>query len=399
MTEDITTEPIKGVAVSGANQLPPVIMMIDGYGRGGSEINLFELASRLVARGHTVAAILSPREDLRWLHDGLSAAGVYVHPVPDGGGSVLGKGRRFLDFVQTVRCYPGCILHLHFVKFFGGALPVLAGRLAGAQAIVRTEHNPPLAEVTRSARLGVRLRDRWTDRILFSAGDQRAAHLNRLNRNPRKCVVVPLGIDLQKFSPAISADGVRAELGLEPTARIVGTIARFEGPRKGLLYFIDMAAEVARQCPDARFVLVGDGPYREVLEQRTRELGLEDRVVFAGLRQDVPRFLAAMGVFVMPSLIESGPYTVLEAMAMGRPVVSTPVGMVREVVRHRESGLIVPTEDSNSLACAVLEILNDAALADRLGRCGQEVIVKQYSLEAMVDNVTSVYRSVSARAW
>lgn len=380
--------------MSGARPLPPILMMIDGYGRGGAEVYLYELASRLAALGHTVAAIISTRDDLRWLRDDLKTAGVTVHQIPDGAG-LPGKGLRFLTFVQTVRQYPGCILHLHFIKFFGGTLPLLAGRLGGARAVVRTEHNPPLAAASRSARAGIALRDRWTDRIIFSAADQREAHLDQLGRDPRRCAVVPLGVDLGKFSPTVSGSGVREEFGLKPSSRLVGTVARFEGPRKGLLYFIEMAAEVARNFSDVRFMLVGDGPYRSVLEERLHDLGLDGYVIFTGARQDVPRLLAAMDVFVMPSLNESGPYTVLEAMAMGCPVVSTGVGMVRDVVEDHESGIVVPTADSAALARGVLEILQDAAFAERLGRRGQETIVDRYSLEAMVEGVTSIYRGVS----
>src|SRR5262249_19207856 len=160
-------------------------------------------------------------------------------------------------------------------------------------------------------------------------GPTRQAHLDELGRDPRKCVVVHNGIDLQRFSPSIPAEGVRAELypGLDASTPLVGTVSRLGEERKGVNHFIDMAAQVARSHPAARFLVVGDGSLRGQLEQQAASLGIADRVVFTGERKDVARLLAAMDIFAIPSLYEACQYSLLEAMAMGKAVVATPAGV------------------------------------------------------------------------
>jgi glycosyltransferase involved in cell wall biosynthesis len=152
---------------------------------------------------------------------------------------------------------------------------------------------------------------------------------------------------------------------------------------------------VAQAHPTARFLIVGDGPLRPALEREAEELGIGDQVVFTGERQDIPRLLAAMRVFVMPSLWEGGPYTVLEAMAMAKPVVATPVGLVPDAVEDHSTGLLAPIADSAALARGVLELLGDELLAARLAQRGRERVVARFSLEAMIDGVVEVYREVA----
>ena len=120
--------------------------------------------------------------------------------------------------------------------------------------------------------------------------------------------------------------------------------------------------------------------------------GLSDAIVFTGARHDVPRLLAAMSVFVMPSLYEGCQYSLLEAMAMGRPIVATPAGVAPVAVQDGITGLSVPFEDAGALARAVRTLLADPGLASRLGRGGHDLIVSRFSLDSMVDGVVGVYR-------
>jgi glycosyltransferase involved in cell wall biosynthesis len=287
------------------------------------------------------------------------------------------------------------VLHLHLTGHAGGDLVQLAGLLAGVSAIVRTEHLPPVPPVTARERARVRLRDLGLDRVICVSSQTRHDHLELLGRNADRCVVVPNCVDLQRFSPSVSADGAHAELGLDPVAPIIGTVSRLGEHRKGIHHFLEMAAIVARAMPSTRFLVVGDGPLRPSLERQAEELGIGPRVVFTGERQDIPRLLAAMRVFVMPSLYEGGPYTILEAMAVGRPVVATPVGLVPDVVQHGTSGLLAPIGDSAALARGVLDVLGDEGLARRLAARGLEAVAARFSLDVMVDGVTAIYRDVA----
>jgi glycosyltransferase involved in cell wall biosynthesis len=369
----------------------PVVLFTNSMIMGGMEEHVLQLGRGFVERGVPVAVICSPYEEIRPLRDQLRAAGVEVHALPDRGGGPIGAVRRFQGLVQTLRRYPGCVLHMHFTGYRGGDLVVLAARLAGASRIIRSVHLPPVPPVPRVDRVGITWRDRMLSRVICVSGPTRQAHLAELGRDPRKCVVVHNGIDLERFSPSITGDGVRAEFGLPESTPLVGTVSRLGEERKGVRYFVEAAAAVAAMHPTARFLIVGDGHLRPALEARAQSLGIAKRIIFAGERKDIARLLAAMDVFVIPSLYEACQYSLLEAMAMGKPVVATPAGVAPDVVLDHQTGLLVPLADSAAIARAVTELLEDQALATRVGGRARELMAGQFSVDAMLDNIARVY--------
>jgi glycosyltransferase involved in cell wall biosynthesis len=284
---------------------------------------------------------------------------------------------------------------MHYGGFGGGELVQLAAQLAGARAVVRTEHVPPVPPITRKGRMLVHLRDRFLARVICVSEQNRQEHLSSLGRDAEQVMVVHNGVDLERFSPSVPGTGVAREFGFAEDAPIVGTIARLVEHRKGLNYFLDMAAQVHRARPDVRFLLVGEGDLRPELEAQAAQLGLHDVLVFTGARADVPRLYAALNVFVMPSLYEGCQYSLLEAMAMARPIVSTAAGIAPVVIRDHETGIMVPYADAPALAAGVVELLGDPALAKRLGQAGREVIVDHFSLDAMIEQLISVYRQAA----
>jgi len=359
------------------------------------EEHILLLGRGLVHQGYSVAAICSTREEIHPLRDSLATEGIRVHGLDERAGSRLGGLQRLQALRRTLRQYPGCILHLHLTGHHGGDLIQLAGRLAGVRAMVRTEHLPPVLPITALDRARVRLRDLALAKIICVSEQTRQLHLERLGRDAGRCTVVPNCVDLERFSPTLREYGVHAEFGFEPTAPIIGTVSRLGEHRKGIHHFLDMAADVAALNPTVRFLVVGDGELRSDLEQQARRLGIQSSVVFTGERRDIPRLLAAMRIFVMPSLYEGGPYTILEAMAMEKPVVATPVGLVSDVVDHRTTGLLVPIADSAALTEAVVELLSDAELPRGLAEQGRQAVVERFSLDAMIAGVTAVYREVA----
>lgn len=274
---------------------------------------------------------------------------------------------------------------------------LLAGKRAGMAAIVRTEHVPPQPPVGPRDRLHVRLRDRLLAKVICVSSGNRDEHIALLGRNAGKLTVVPNGIDVERFSAADGA-GVHTELGLNDDVRLVGVVARLAEQRKGISEFLRMAAMVARVHPDAHFVVVGDGPLRPSLEKQAVDLGLSARVSFVGERDDVAPLVAAMHIFVMPSLWEAGPLTLLEAMALGKAVVTTAVGVAPDVVTAERNGLIAPAGDVNALAAAVNRLLQDDALAARIGAVARTDALHSFSADHMVDRTIAVYESVTLRS-
>jgi glycosyltransferase involved in cell wall biosynthesis len=385
----------------------PVVLFTNSMLMGGMEEHVLQLGRTLVRRGVRVGAICSLHDEIEPLRSALTAAGVTVHALAESGGSIGGVARRTADLVRTLSWYKGGVLHLHFTGFRGGDLVVAAARLAGIPTIVRSVHLPPVPPLGPLDKVLIRPRDALLTRVISVSEPTRQEHLKLLGRDPRKLSVVHNGIDLNRFSPKVSGEGVHTEFGLSPETPIIGTVSRLGEERKGVNYFVDMVAKVAPAWPVARFLVVGDGRLRGDLERQAADLGVADRVIFTGERKDIPRLLAAMRVFVIPSLYEACQYSLLEAMAMGKPVVATPAGVAPDVVLDHRTGLLVPLADSAAMADAVLEYRDDA-LVERLGAAAYRLMASHFSVDAMVDNIQSIYdapvhgarhKAVASTAW
>jgi len=186
---------------------------------------------------------------------------------------------------------------------------------------------------------------------------------------------------------------VRAELGLATEQPLFATVAMLR-PGKGLRYLVEAAALVRQQAPDAGFVVIGDGAQRPELENLAARLGVSDEVQFLGTRTDVPALLAAADVFVLPSLYEALPTSLLEAMATALPVVATRVGGVPEVVAHERTGLLVSPASAAELAAAMTRLDSPARVA--MGAAGRAWVESHASLGVWLDGLQDLYRRVVA---
>jgi glycosyltransferase involved in cell wall biosynthesis len=216
-----------------------------------------------------------------------------------------------------------------------------------------------------------------------------------------RIVVIHNGVNLTRFSAPAEPDRVRQEFGLDPGVPLVAVASRLSR-LKGLEPFLEAAASVSRQSADARFLVIGeaaphDQPYLAELKTLAARLGLGDRVIFTGLRSDVPRLIAGVNVAVMPSLNEALSNALLESMASGAPVVATRVGGTPEALVDGENGLLVPPGDAAALATAITRLLDAPELAARLGRAARQSIADRFSIERMTASTEDLYRRLLAR--
>jgi len=212
-----------------------------------------------------------------------------------------------------------------------------------------------------------------------------------------KIIVIPNGIDLDKFNPAVPGDPFRRELGLPRGVYLVGTVGRLV-PEKGLEFLLEAIPLVRHHLANTHFVITGDGPLRQYLEEQARSLGIADAVTFTGYRQDITRVLAALDLFLLPSVSEGQSVSLLEAMAMAKPSVVTRVGgMVELVGETGERGLVVGTRDPVSLARAALSLLADPEKRNRLGRSARQHVERHYPLSKMAEKTEEVYDSLCGR--
>jgi glycosyltransferase involved in cell wall biosynthesis len=194
---------------------------------------------------------------------------------------------------------------------------------------------------------------------------------------------------------ATAADGeVRRELGLPERAPVIGTIANFKS-HKGHTHLLDAAARVRRDVPDARFVLVGHGPLEAQLRAQADRLGLNGSVLFTGFREDAVRVASSFDVFVLSSLHEGLPISLIEAMSLGTPPVVTAVGGSPEVVHDGEHGLVVPPADPRALADGIVTLLRDDGLRARLGE-GARRRAAEFDIRSSMRRMETVYEELLA---
>jgi glycosyltransferase involved in cell wall biosynthesis len=198
------------------------------------------------------------------------------------------------------------------------------------------------------------------------------------------------GVDLTRYDRTEACCTLPEEYGLEPGAQIVGVVGRLE-PEKGHPTLIDAWPLVLKAVPGACLLIVGEGSRRDALEHQVAELGIGRRVIFTGRRDDVPSVTAALDVAVLPSYREAQGLTILEAMALSRPVVASNVGGIPEMVEDGRTGLLVPTHDHEALAAAITRLLLDHPLADMLARAGHDLVHERFCVELMVRAIEDLY--------
>jgi glycosyltransferase involved in cell wall biosynthesis len=204
------------------------------------------------------------------------------------------------------------------------------------------------------------------------------------------------GVDLDRYDHQEPCCTLREEYGMEPSSSIVGVVGRLE-LEKGHPTLLEAWPIVLRSVPEAYLIVVGEGSRLDALHEVARDLRILHRVVFTGRRDDIPAVTAAFDVAVLPSYREAQGLTILEAMALSRPVVASNVGGIPEMIHDGETGLLVPPHDPQALAGAIVRLLRDHQLADTLGRAGHDLVHDRFCVELMVKAVQELY-TLGARA-
>jgi len=295
--------------------------------------------------------------------------------------------RVLLRLVRLMRRERVDVVHTHlWTSSFWGRM---AGALARVPVVVITEHN---LDTWRRAPhlLADRLLGRVTDDWVFVSREVEAFYRARLALPPGRGHVVHNGVDLAPFRCRPEAAEVRARMGLPGAARVAGVVGRLEA-RKGHRFFLDAMRRVVDRMPGAVGLIVGEGKEKEALLAQRDALGLGDAVRIVGYWPELAEALAALDVFVLPSLMEGHPLAILEAMAAGKPVVATDVGGNAEAVQPGVTGLLVPPADPTVLADAILSLLAEPGRSRALGEAGRRSLDRRFSLQAAVKANEELY--------
>lgn len=370
-----------------------VLQIIDMLGPGGAEMLLHTLASSIDSQRFDLHVC-----GLRPDHPYDLAPQIRAMGIP-----VIGFNQRnsydiptLIQIVRYIRRHKIDIIHTHLLA------SDIMGRVAGfltRTPVVSTVHNSREDfdhEPARRRWMEKWSAHLWTRRLIVVSESLREEIAEWYGLPPGRFVAIANGVDTVRFRPRPELDrnAIKRSLlgaGAEPVeGPLVLNVARLV-PQKGLSYLVQAARQVLDACPDVRFALVGQGEHKEDLARQIAELDLEGRVVLAGVRSDIPELLAASDVFVLSSLWEGLPISLLEAMSSGCPVVATEVGGVGRVVESGNTGLLVPSEDPDALASALLRCLNDPAEAQVRADAARQWVHRHYGMEAWVRELERLY--------
>ncbi len=203
------------------------------------------------------------------------------------------------------------------------------------------------------------------------------------------------GLDVTRIPPQEDCQTIRHRLGIPAHGWLIGTVANIF-PRKGYDVMFQALPAILALSPHTHYLVIGSGnnSYEKALRLQIRDTGLEAHVHFAGFQESVYPLLAALDVYVHPARMEGLPISVLEAMAMRKPVVATTAGGIPEIVHDCKTGVLVPVGDPDALAQAVLSLLEDTRRRDVLGEAGRNRIETHFTLETMMSHLTTAYGSV-----
>ena len=347
--------------------------------RGGQRQSLF-LVRELKKKGFPVEFVVQPGSPL---HEKAVEAGLSVLPL---------RMRSEFDPIAVWRLSRqmkrrGCRL-AHFHDAHGLAIGASAARRASV----------PVRIISRRVDFPLKSRRKYTreiDAVIAISEGVRKVLLDS-GVPPALIRVIPSGIDFSPFEEVTPRDFLRREFSFTPDDYLVGIVAALED-HKGHAYLIEASKIVREQASKVKFIVVGTGSLRLELDRQARDLGVQDIVYFLGFRDDVPRILASLDLFVLSSHHEGLGTSLLDAMASRLPVVATQAGGIPEVVKDRETGLLVPPRDAAGLARAILELYRNRDLASRLAGRGYDVVHECFSAEAMADRVVDLYKEVAAR--
>lgn len=281
---------------------------------------------------------------------------------------------------------------LHVNSYVPGNYARLAAWLAGVPVII--DHWHGFTRFNRKRRFICRLLDRVTAVSLTVSAGVKAHLLRELRLAPEKIYVLYNGIDLGRCQPQRSRQEMRQELGLPATLPVLAIVSRLDHWGKGHRELFQALAEL--QGP-VHCLVIGGGRRQPDMAALVQELSLAPRVSFLGERKDVPDLLGAVDIFVLPSHSEGISRSLLEAMAVGLPVVVSTAGGSPEVVEHEKTGLLVPVRDSAALAQALRRLLADPAWARQLGQAAARQVANRFSLDRVGQELTTLYQALALR--
>lgn len=348
-----------------------VLLFVQLLELGGSERQCVEMAKALSSEGVQVSVgVMRGAGPLR---SQLEQAGIPVIDFPVGSllrPRAVFQGLRLAAFIGRNRFDV-----VHACDLYANLFAIPAARLAGVPVTVSSQRDlSDSAWYTPTRRKILREIQKLSTWVFVNSNAIRSYLAKDDGIDPARIRVIYNGIDTSRFP---NASGERLTF-LAPQHRRIAMVANMHVDVKGHAELLEAAQRVCARHPNTRFLLIGDGALREEFKKQAGAMDVEKNIIFLGHRTDVPRLLAGCEMGVLASRAEGLPNAVLEYMAAGLPVIATNVGGIPEIVRHEVTGLLVPPRDSSALAAAILRLLDERQLCERLGQNAKEFVFSNF---------------------
>ena len=357
-----------------------ILFLSTSSGPGGAERVISNLAASLdPARYRAVLCLFRPG----WIQERSENRGVHTHIIPTRG---MTDWRWAFRFRRLLADENVDLIHAH--EFDANVQGAFVAAISGIPLVATVHGKHYFWEKLRR-----RLAYRWVSRqatMVAVSEDLKQFILEKVGVSSNRITVLYNGVDLPRPPSPTDIDACRNELHLPEGDQVVGVVGNLY-PVKGHQYLIEGIPEVLEKCPNTSFIFAGRGQLETELKDQVHRLGLDGRVHFLGLRQDIPSILALLDVFVLPSLSEGLSMAILEAMMAGKPVIATRVGGNPEIVLDGETGFLVPPKDSQALAASLITLLMNRDHALQLAERGKHRAEGQFSLRTMVSAYQSLY--------
>lgn len=367
-----------------------ILQLISSSGFYGAERVVLELSIELNKNGYQsiLGCIVNNAEDRPLLTEKAEAVGLKARCFPSKGKKI---GIAILRLKEALKRDRINLIHAHGFK--ATILGLIAGKQIGVPIIVTghlwTRENRRLKCYAWLEARFMKLADR-----VIAVSESVKLDMIEMGLRQSRIIVVHNGISLNEYSPTTSGHELRHRLGLDSHTKLIGTLARIVHS-KGIKYLIDAGFKVIKNDPKIEMLIAGDGQMAKEMIDYVRSVGLASKIHFVGFQPESFELLKILDVFVLPSLAEGLPMTILEAMAVGTPVIATSVGGTPEIILHLENGVLVKPRDSLGLGTAIEMILNNTKLTKKIVTNAKVTVEKYFSTPTMANKYISIYKNVS----
>lgn len=367
-----------------------LLYVIHTMNNGGAEALAIRLAEQL-NKSHFPTAVCS-LSDEGPLKEILVEKQIPFFTLGKKAGKDLGLIWRLKDFVSK-RKYTIVHTHNQGPLLYAGLAKVFGGKFL----LVHTEHINETKEISYSTKdiLYNKFLYRQLDGFISIARHLTKYFRSHYNLSHAQLTTIPNSIAIET-APSLPISELRRELGLSDETVIVGNISALR-PQKDHRTLIKAMEIIVSKMPNIVLVIAGEGESRHELFEYVRQFELGQHIRFLGYRPDVKELLAQFDLFVLSSLYEGLPLCILEAMAAGLAVVATNVEGTNELVRNGQTGLLVPSKQPEQFADAIITVLRDQNLRERMGVAGQQLVADEYNFEKMIDSYASYYRAIMGK--